>query len=68
MPVRRAGIAVAGQEAWTPVRPDDKGAVFTLTLPTGGTHLQTWFALEEGEEMGAYYVYVEQLSPSKHQY
>ena len=68
LPVRRAGIAIAGQEVWTTVRPDDKGAVFTLTLPAGGTHLQTWFALEEGEEMGAYYVYVEQLRPSEHQY
>jgi len=46
--VQRAGIAVAGEEAWTGVDPEDRGAVFELVIPAGGTHLQTWFELEGG--------------------
>ena len=67
LPVHRAGIAIAGKEAWTSVGPDDRGAVFALKIPAGGTHLQTWFELEDGGELGAYYVYVEQVRPSEEQ-
>lgn len=61
LPVHRAGIAIAGKEAWTSVSAGDDSASFVLSLPEGGTHLQTWFQLEDGRQLGAYYVYVEQL-------
>lgn len=65
LPVRRARIAIAGQEASAAVAPFDNGVTFTLPLPAGPTHLQTWFELEGGGELGAYYVYVEQLKPGE---
>lgn len=34
-------------------------AVFEFELPAGLTHLQCWFELADGAEMGAYYVYIE---------
>jgi len=61
LPVHRAGISIAGKEAWNSVGPDDRGADFALELPAGATHLQTWFELEDGGELGAYYVYIEKL-------
>ena len=61
LPVRRARIAIAGQEASAKVGLSDDGITFTLTLPAGGTHLETWFELAGGGELGAYYVYVEQI-------
>lgn len=60
--VRRARIAIGGEEAYGSVAPDKESVSFTLTLPAGGTHLQTWFDLEDGQDLGAYYVYVEQVS------
>ena len=66
LPVHRAGIAIAGKEAWKSVGPDDKGADFALEIPAGATHLQTWFELEDGGALGAYYVYVEKLSNGRH--
>ncbi len=61
LPVRQARIAIAGQEASTWVDANTASAVFTLSLSAGPTHLQTWFVLDDGEELGAYYVYVEKI-------
>ena len=61
LPVRRARVAIAGQEASDTVAPSDHGIAFTMSLPAGGAHLQTRFELEGGGELGAYYVYVEQV-------
>ena len=37
-------------------------AVFEWRIErTGVTHMEAWFADAEGEEQGAYYVYVERL-------
>jgi len=33
---------------------------FTLGLPAGSAHLQSWFYTAEGDDLGAYYVYVRQ--------
>ena len=66
LPVHRAGIAIAGKEAWKSVGPDDRGADFALELPAGATHLRTWLELEDGGALGAYYVYVEKLSKGQH--
>ena len=63
LPVRRARVAIAGHEASATVESSDDGIVFLLSLPAGATHLQTWFDLEDGSELGAYYVYVEQMTP-----
>ena len=62
LPVRRARIAIGSEEARKEIDPEDDAARFTLTLPVGGTHLQTWFEMEDGQDLGAYYVYVEQLT------
>ncbi|MDE0143795.1 MAG: arylsulfatase [Caldilineaceae bacterium] len=63
LPVFRARIAIAGQEASAEVAHEDVGARFELSLTAGCTHLQTWFETEDGDELGAYYVYVEWLGP-----
>ena len=64
LPIRRARIAIGDEEAETGIDAEDEAARFTLTLPAGGTHLQTWFEMEDGKDLGAYYVYVEQLTPT----
>ena len=62
LPVNRARIAIGGKEESKEVAPDDEAISFTLALPAGGTHLQTWFELEDGKDLGAYYVYIEQVT------
>ena len=62
LPVRRARIAIGDEEARKEIDPEDDAARFTFTLPVGGTHLQTWFEMEDGQDLGAYYVYVEQVT------
>ena len=62
LPVRRARIAIGAEEARKEIDPEDDAARFTLTLSVGGTHLQTWFEMEDGQDLGAYYVYVEQVT------
>ena len=59
IPVRRARVSVGGVEAEAAVGAEDGSASFVLELPEGAAHLQTWFGTEDGEELGAYYVYVE---------
>ncbi len=61
LPVYRARIEIAGEEASGAVALGDVGVRFTLSLPAGPAHLQTWFETEDGDELGAYYVYVERL-------
>jgi len=63
IPVRRARIAVAGVEASTEVGPFDEAASFTLSLPRGPAHLQTWLETADGRELGAYCVYVDRVGP-----
>ena len=63
IPVRRARIAVAGVEASTDVGQFDECASFTLSLPRGPAHLQTWLETADGRVQGAYYVYVERVEP-----
>ncbi len=63
LPLRRARIAIAGREAEAKIAPHSDRVAFTLRLPAGGAHLQTWFDLDDGGSLGAYYVYVEQVGP-----
>ena len=53
---------IGAEEARKAIDPEDDAARFTLTLSVGGTHLQTWFEMEDGQDLGAYYVYVEQVT------
>ncbi len=46
-----------------PVEPDAKEVTFEIDLDRAGvTMLDAWFRDKDGEERGAYYVYVERLS------
>ena len=63
LPVRRARIAIAGQDASATVGRNDDSTSFILSLAEGATHLQTWFEMEDGRELGAYYVYVAKVAP-----
>ena len=62
LPVQRARIVIGGEEACKEVAADEEAISFTLSLPAGGTHLQTWFELEDGKDLGAYFVYIEQMT------
>ena len=58
IPIREAAIQIGEQGATTPVADTDKGAIFTLDLPAGPTHLQTYLYTPDGDDLGAYYVYI----------
>jgi len=62
IPIQMARLRVGEQEHTQPVTATDHSATFTLTLPTGPTHLQSWFTEENGATLGAYYVYIESLA------
>ncbi len=57
--IRNARVRIGGQEQEKTVGDEDKEVSFTFRLPEGPTDLQTWFVTADGEEFGAYYVYVE---------
>ena len=57
--VEEAVLEIAGQTFSSPVGEADKGIVFRAALDAGETVLLSRFATAEGEEVGAYYVYVE---------
>jgi arylsulfatase A-like enzyme len=57
-------IHIAGQHQSQMVAGDAKFLAFTLNLAAGPTELRTAFACKDQQERGAYYVYVERLSPA----
>ncbi|MBN1126593.1 MAG: arylsulfatase [Sedimentisphaerales bacterium] len=59
--VVRARIRIAGVDETKVITGDEKGVVFTVSLPAGSTQLQTWFIESDGSSRGAYFVYVERL-------
>ncbi len=61
LPIQSARIRVGEQEQSAEVAPTDKGAAFEFDLPAGPTDLQTWLTDDEGESLGAYYVYAQLL-------
>jgi arylsulfatase B len=61
VPIVGAAIDVAGQTSAMTVKPGAKEAVFRLQLPAGRARLAARFQTAEGEEIGAYYAYVERL-------
>ena len=56
-----ASLSVAGLEFVTEVEPDDAAAFFITELPAGRTELKALLQTESGDEVGAFYVYVELL-------
>ena len=59
VPIRTAKLRVGDIEQESLVTPDDKGIVFTADLNAGETLLQTWFIDGKGNDIGAYYVYID---------
>jgi hypothetical protein len=63
IPIVSAAIRVGDYEADKPVPPDAESVAFSCELQAGETRLQTYLTDEEGNSIGAYYVYVERLAP-----
>ncbi|MFK7734729.1 MAG: arylsulfatase [Pirellulaceae bacterium] len=55
----RASIAIADLKETKAIAAGEKEIVFELKLPAGKTRLKTLFSTSDGEEFGAYFVYVE---------
>ncbi len=64
LPLVTARITVAGYEATKPIGPGDKAITFDVDLNAGEARLQTYLSDNEGNTIGAYYVYVERLAKS----
>ncbi len=59
--INHARLSVQGVEMESGVDPTAEYVEFTLDLKEGETQLQSWFTLEDGRELGAYYVEVERI-------
>jgi arylsulfatase A-like enzyme len=59
--IRKAKLQIQGQEYTQEVDPNAEFVEFTLELKKGEEHLQTWFTLDDGVEIGAYYAKIEKL-------
>jgi arylsulfatase A-like enzyme len=53
-----ARIKIGSRVQEAKVNPGDKEVVFEFDVPEGETQLQTWFIDRNGDEFGAYYVYI----------
>jgi Sulfatase len=60
--VTRAQLTIGAINESMAIKPGDKFAEFVVSLPAGPAELRTTFYGANGEERGAYYVYVERLS------
>ena len=60
-----ASLSVAGLELTTEVEADAAAAVFETELPAGRTQLKALLKTVGGDEVGAFYVYVERLGAEK---
>jgi arylsulfatase B len=61
LPITGARIEIAGKAQAMDIPQELSEAVFELHLPAGDTDLNATFKLDSGEEVGAYYAYVEKL-------
>lgn len=59
IPIVRAKLKVGDVEHESAVGPDDKGIAFSVDLNAGETRIQSWFFDADGNDVGAYYVYVD---------
>ena len=62
LPITSASISIGEQHKSRAIEPNDKGATFTLDLPTGPSHLQTFFDNKLDSNLGAYYVYIDKMT------
>lgn len=53
-----ARIRVGDQELESPIAEDQAAAVFSMELEAGPSTVQTWLTLADGQQRGAYFVYV----------
>ena len=56
-----ATLSVADLKLETKFENNPKGAIFMTELPVGKTQLKGLFQTADGEDVGAFYVYVERL-------
>jgi len=56
-----ARLKIADVDVTKPIPKDAPAVKFNVQLKAGKTRLQSWFADEQGETRGAYYVYVNRL-------
>ena len=61
IPIRSAGLRVGAQEAHVELQAGEKCATFELNLEAGQTHVQTYFGAEDGQDLGAYHVYITRI-------
>ncbi|HKL20935.1 MAG TPA: hypothetical protein VJ904_03970, partial [Tichowtungia sp.] len=61
LPITGARIEIAGKTQAMDIPQDMLEAVFEIELPAGAADLKAHFKLDSGEEVGAYYAYVEKL-------
>ncbi|MGC9520320.1 MAG: arylsulfatase [Anaerolineae bacterium] len=59
--LQSASLRIGAYEARKPIGRDDQAVTFVVDLNAGEVQLATTLALEDGTEVGAYYVYVERL-------
>lgn len=59
--IRQARIKIQEQESTKSVAGSEEHVGFTVELQPGESHLQTWFTLDDGTELGAYYVKIEKI-------
>ncbi|MEZ4861178.1 MAG: arylsulfatase [Caldilineaceae bacterium] len=62
LPITMARLQIGAYDQQQSVEENDKGAIFTLDLPAGPAHLQSYFGNEAGMDLGAYYVYIDKLA------
>lgn len=62
IPIQSARIIIGKHDETQAATDMDKGVIFTLTLPKGPAHLQSYLYNETGDDLGAYYVYIDQIS------
>ena len=59
--IKNARIKIQDEEQSVVVDPNAEFVEFTVDLKAGETQLQTWFTLDSGKELGAYYTLVEKI-------
>ncbi|MEQ8336500.1 MAG: N-acetylgalactosamine-4-sulfatase, partial [Cyclobacteriaceae bacterium] len=57
--IRTAKIQIQDMTLSAPIDPDESFIEFNVALEEGEARLQTWFTLDSGETLGAYFVTVE---------
>lgn len=63
----QARLKVGHFDKTVSVNEKDKEVVFEVKLSEGEQRIQTWFTLENGEQISAYYTYIEPLRVSQRQ-